>query len=83
MNTKPALVAGVTALAAACGTSAAAEVLSARSGKAGSVVAEARVDSGGALRGLMILEKADRPCVVQVYGALAAVGSYEGRVDEC
>jgi hypothetical protein len=38
----------------------------------GSVIAEARVSPGNALRGLMILEKADHPCVVQVYGNLVA-----------
>src|SRR3712207_3056694 len=69
-------------LAVICG-SAAAETLSARSGKSGNVVAEARVESDGALRGLMILEKADRPCVVQIYGNLAAVKIYEGRIDKC
>ena len=81
MKTDGIVAAGV-ALAVTCG-SAAAETLSTRSGKPGNVLAEARVDSGGALRGLMILEEADRPCVVQVYGNVAAVGSYEGRIEKC
>jgi hypothetical protein len=81
MKTDRVLAAGAV-MAAICG-SASAETLSARSGKSGNVIAEARVDSGGALRGLMILEKADRPCVVQIYGNLAAVKGYEGRIDKC
>ena len=62
---------------------AAAETLSARSGKTGNLITEARVDPGGALRGLMILEKSDRPCVVQVYGDVVGVTDYEGRIDQC
>ena len=81
MNTNVILAAGV-AFGAACGH-ASAETLSARSGMSGNVVAEARVDPGNTLRGLMILEKADRPCVVQVYGDLVAVESYEGRIGTC
>jgi hypothetical protein len=50
---------------------------------AGSVIAEARVSPGNALRGLMILEKADHPCVVQVYGNLVGVEDYEGRIETC
>jgi hypothetical protein len=70
------------AVIATCGA-ASAESLTARSGKTGQVIAEARVDPGNDLRGLMILEKADRPCVVQVYGDLAPVQEYEGRLDKC
>jgi hypothetical protein len=81
MNSNFILAAGV-ALAAA-GSSASAETLSARSGMSGNLIAEARVDPGGALRGLMILEKADRPCVVQIYGNLVPVKSYEGRIEMC
>jgi hypothetical protein len=81
MKIETILAAGI-ALAATC-TNASAESLSARSGKTGEVVAEARVDSGNDLRGLMILEQSDRPCVVQVYGDLASIGSYEGRIDKC
>ena len=81
MNTSALLAAGV-ALAAAC-SGASAETLSARSGKSGNVIAEARVDPGGTLRGLMILEESDRPCVVQIYGNLVGVESYEGRIDQC
>ncbi len=60
-----------------------AETLSPRSGKSGEIIAEARVDSGGDLRGLMILEKSDRPCVVQVYGDTVGVKTYEGRIERC
>lgn len=60
-----------------------AETLSARTGMSGQIIAESRVDSGGNLRGLMILEKSDRPCVVQLYGALVPIKNYEGRIDQC
>lgn len=60
-----------------------AETLSARTGMSGQIIAESRVDSGGTLRGLMILEKSDRPCVVQLYGALVPIKNYEGRIDKC
>jgi hypothetical protein len=65
------------------GTAATAETLSARSGKSAEIVAEARVDSGGTLRGLMILEKSDRPCVVQLYGTSGVIDKYEGRIERC
>jgi hypothetical protein len=81
MNTNIILAASV-ALAAPC-SSASAETFSARSGKSGNVITEARVDAGNDLRGLMILEQADRPCVVQIYGDLVPVASYEGRIDKC
>jgi hypothetical protein len=79
------LAAGLAATAAhaAAGGAASAETLSALSGMAGDVVAEARVSSDGALRGLMVLERSDRPCVVQVYGDLVSVDNYEGRVERC
>ena len=60
-----------------------AETLSERTGKRGQIIAEARVDPGNDLRGLMILEKSDKPCVVQVYGAVSTVKRYEGRIDQC
>lgn len=60
-----------------------AETLSALTGKSGQIIIESRVDSGGNLRGLMILEKSDRPCVVQLYGALVPIKNYEGRIDQC
>lgn len=60
-----------------------AETLSARTGMSGQIIAESRVDSGGNLRGIMILEKSDRPCVVQLYGALVPIKDYEGRIDQC
>lgn len=66
-----------------CLNSAQAEEMSPRTGKSGQIVVEARVDSGNDLRGLMILEQADRPCVVQVYGAVQTVANYEGRIDKC
>ena len=81
MNTNVILAASVALVAA--GSSASAETFSERSGKFGQIRTEARVDTGNELRGLMILEQADRPCVVQVYGDLAPVASYEGRVDKC
>ena len=49
----------------------------------GQIIAESRVDPGGNLRGLMILEKSDRPCVVQLYGELVPTKDYEGRIDQC
>jgi hypothetical protein len=60
-----------------------AEELSPRTGDTGQIIEEARVDRGNNLRGLMILEKSDRPCVVQVYGQVSTVRSYEGRIDLC
>ena len=60
-----------------------AETLSSRTGMSGQIIAESRVDSGGNLRGLMILEKSDRPCVVQLYGELVPTKDYEGRIDQC
>ena len=66
-----------------CWGSASAETVSDRTGLGGNIVQEARVKSGNQLRGLIILEQADRPCVVQVYGNLAPVKEYEGRIDNC
>ncbi len=87
MRTRGILAAGIAAAAVAAsaggGLTASAETLSGLSGTAGDVVAEARVDAGGALRSLMVLERSDRPCVVQVYGNLVPVDSYEGRVERC
>lgn len=60
-----------------------AETLSNRTGMSGQIITESRVDSGGNLRGLMILEKSDRPCVVQLYGELVPTKDYEGRIDQC
>jgi hypothetical protein len=81
MRTRVILVAGVV-LAAAC-AGASAETFSARSGKTGNVIDEARIDPGDALRGLIILEKSDRPCVVQVYGNLWGIEEYDDRIDKC
>lgn len=60
-----------------------AETLSARTGMSGQIITESRVDPGENLRGIMILEKSDRPCVVQLYGALVPIKNYEGRIDQC
>jgi hypothetical protein len=72
----------VAALGVVC-VDASAETLSERSGKVGNVIAETRVDSGDSLRGMMILEQSDRPCVVQIYSDLIPVESYVGRIDKC
>ncbi|NVJ65195.1 MAG: hypothetical protein HWE16_01815 [Gammaproteobacteria bacterium] len=63
-------------------TSTIAEVLSPRSGNVGDYSREARVNSSF-LRGFMVLEKFDRPCVVQLYGTLVGQSNYEGRIEEC
>lgn len=81
MRMKVILATGV-ALAIA-GPGASAETFSARSGKAGNVIDEVRTDPGSDLRGMIILEKADRPCVVQVYGNLIGIDKYEGRIEKC
>ena len=71
------------ALAVAAGGTGATETLSDRSGRHGEVIREARVDAGNEMRGLMVIEQADRPCVVQIYGDLVPIRSYEGRIDTC
>lgn len=62
---------------------AAAEVPSPRTGDDGQIVREVRVNPGNHLRGIMILEKRDRPCVVQVYGNLVGVRDYDSRINQC
>jgi len=64
-------------------TAASAESLSPRSGNEGDIIKETRGNDRSYLRGLIILEKSDRPCVVQIYGNLVRVKDYTGRIEEC
>lgn len=81
--TKTTVISAVLCVLSAFSTGADAETLSQRSGKSGQIILEARVDGRTDLRGLMILEKSDRPCVVQVYGTSVQTKRYEGRISEC
>ena len=81
--TKATVILAVSCIVSAFSTDADAETLSPRSGKGGQIISEVRVDSGNELRGLMILEKNDRPCVVQVYGNSGVISRFEGRIEEC
>jgi hypothetical protein len=81
--TKTTVISAVLCVLSAFSTGADAETLSQRSGKSGQIILEARVDPGNPLRGLMILEKSDRPCVVQVYGDVQLPKRYEGRISQC
>lgn len=62
------------------------EELSPLTGKTGQIVQDERVRNPGTtgfLQSLMILESADHPCIVQLYGDDLTVDRYEGRINQC